>query len=142
MPKRLPFNEGDNPLVAAEKFLLREKLHKGYVEQITSFIRKNIRGTAASKSTQSAGESRGINTIPQPKSYNYIPLSTYYNFETMNLQGLSKKVLELNDALKTAGSASALSEKDLKYFDNIIAVLGNTSFYHSSRLSSFEEEVL
>lgn len=60
----------------------------------------------------------------------------------MNLQGLGKKVIELNDAFRAAGSAFALSEKDLKYFDNILAVLGNTSFYHSSRLSSFEEEVI
>jgi hypothetical protein len=120
---------------------LREKLQKGYVEQITSFIRKNIRGTAASKSNQSGGGSRGISSVPQPKSYNYIPLSTYFNFENMNLQGLSKKVIELNDGLKASGSASALTERDLKYFENIIAVLGNTSFYHSSKLSSFEEEV-
>mmetsp|Transcript_4940 Transcript_4940/g.4125 ORF Transcript_4940/g.4125 Transcript_4940/m.4125 type:complete len:244 (-) Transcript_4940:57-788(-) len=39
IPKKLPYNDGDNPLEVAEKFLAREQLPKGYIEQITTFIR-------------------------------------------------------------------------------------------------------
>jgi len=32
--RKLPFNNGDNTLVASDKFMMREGLPKGYVEQI------------------------------------------------------------------------------------------------------------
>ena len=38
---QLPFNEGGNALVAAEKFVGREKLHRAYVDDITKFLRAN-----------------------------------------------------------------------------------------------------
>ena len=40
----LPYNRGDNPLVAAEKFLAREGLSVGYKEQIMNFIDEKIKG--------------------------------------------------------------------------------------------------
>jgi phospholipase A-2-activating protein len=41
--RRLPFNDGDNPLVSAEKFLVREGMNMGYKEQIIKFIINNSR---------------------------------------------------------------------------------------------------
>lgn len=38
---KLPFNEGDNILMAAEKFIGREKLHKAYTDDIMKFLRAN-----------------------------------------------------------------------------------------------------
>ena len=38
---KLPFNEGDNILMAAEKFIGREKLHKAYTDDIMRFLRTN-----------------------------------------------------------------------------------------------------
>jgi phospholipase A-2-activating protein len=32
MFRKLPFDNGDNPLVAADKFLIREGLNKAYIE--------------------------------------------------------------------------------------------------------------
>lgn len=37
--RKLPFDNGSNPLEAADKFILREGLHKAYVEQISNFIK-------------------------------------------------------------------------------------------------------
>lgn len=39
--RKLPFNNGANPHEAADKFIIREGLSKGSVEQITAFIKKN-----------------------------------------------------------------------------------------------------
>lgn len=39
--RKLPFDNGSNPLVAADKFILREGLHKAYCEQISKFIKDN-----------------------------------------------------------------------------------------------------
>lgn len=36
--RKLPFNNGDNTLVAADKFIIRENLPKGYIEQISKFL--------------------------------------------------------------------------------------------------------
>lgn len=38
---KLPFNRGDNALVAAEKFVSRENLHKLYIDDVTKFLRAN-----------------------------------------------------------------------------------------------------
>ena len=39
--RKLPFDNGSNPLVAADKFVIREGLHKAYCEQISAFIKQN-----------------------------------------------------------------------------------------------------
>jgi hypothetical protein len=39
--RKLPYDEGTNALVAADKFVIREHLNKAYVEQINTFIRNN-----------------------------------------------------------------------------------------------------
>ena len=37
--RKLPYDNGSNPLEAADKFILREGLHKAYCEQISAFIK-------------------------------------------------------------------------------------------------------
>lgn len=39
--RRLPFDNGTNALEAADKFVIREGLHKAYCEQISQFIKQN-----------------------------------------------------------------------------------------------------
>ena len=46
--KQLPFNRGQNPLVAAESFCSREHIHKGNAEQIRHFIIQNAGEDGAS----------------------------------------------------------------------------------------------
>lgn len=41
MPKCIPFNDGANPMEAAEKYCKREGLTKGYIEQIRKFLIQN-----------------------------------------------------------------------------------------------------
>lgn len=49
---KLPFNKGDNALVAAEKFVTRENLHKLYVDDVTKFLRQNTQPNTSFKSVE------------------------------------------------------------------------------------------
>lgn len=136
VPSKLPYNEGDNPLETSEKFLAREGLGKGHIEQITSFIKKNTRGISSggNKQAQGMGQEKKI-----PKdSFKYFPVNQYLSFEGMNLQGLLKKTTESNEILKGQGLKIAMTEKETKYFNNILEILADTKMYHSSQLTDFE----
>lgn len=41
VPKMIPFNDGGNPMEAAERYCRREGLTKGYLEQIRKFLIQN-----------------------------------------------------------------------------------------------------
>lgn len=40
---QIPINKEDNCLVAAEKFIARENLHRNYVDDVTRFLRENVK---------------------------------------------------------------------------------------------------
>lgn len=132
-PRKLPFNEGDNPLESAEKFLVKEGLHRGYLEQVCNFIRKNIRGDGIPKpksntiQTEDSGQPKDVRS-------NYFPMKHPFLFETANWEGLTKKIVEseLNEP------ALNLEEKDKKAFFNMVDTLKNVQFYHSSNFADNE----
>lgn len=39
--RKLPFDNGQNPLEAADKFIIREGLNRAYIEQIANHIRNH-----------------------------------------------------------------------------------------------------
>lgn len=49
VPKVIPFNDGDNPLEAAERYCKREGLTKGYIEQIRKFLIQNSKNAPRRK---------------------------------------------------------------------------------------------
>lgn len=40
---KIPINKDDNCLVAAEQFLTRENLHRNYLDDVTKFLRENVK---------------------------------------------------------------------------------------------------
>lgn len=40
---KIPINKDDNCLVAAEKFITRENLHRNYLDEVTRFLRENVK---------------------------------------------------------------------------------------------------
>jgi phospholipase A-2-activating protein len=88
--RRLPFNDGENPLVCAEKFLVREGMNAEYKQQIVQFIMKNARGGGKIGKPKPASE---------PKKFRLQPLRERKFFRKMNLEGLQNKIHELNKAL-------------------------------------------
>lgn len=40
---KIPINKDDNCLVVAERFLTRENLHRNYLDDVTKFLRENVK---------------------------------------------------------------------------------------------------
>jgi len=128
---KLPYNNDDNPLQVAEKFLAREGLQKGYIEQITTFIRQNTRHSSGAPKKSSQGKTL--------KS-NYFPYTQAIQFETGNFDGLSKKLFEFNESLKE--SQFWLKETEQTRLLRIIAILKNVGEYHMYDITDLEIEVI
>mgnify|MGYP002622575587 CR=1 FL=1 len=136
IPKRLPFNNGDNPLEVAEKFIAREGLHKGYIEQITNFIRQNTRHTQGRSNTRTQQQQ------PQKKKVQskYFPYLNPITFQGGNFDGLVKKIFEFNEALKD--TTSAMKETEITRFGRIIEKLKDTANYHTTQFTDLELELI
>lgn len=136
---KLPYNEGDNSLVVAEKFLTREGMNLGFKDQIIDFIRKNSRGGAKAAT---GGKSAQPQAPIQPKSC--FPMRQAVFFQDMNMEGLSKKLEEFHAKMQGASDvnqALILNETDYKYLQSITNKLRDPAlFQYIKEFSSFEIE--
>ena len=136
---QLPFNEGDNPLVVAEKFLTREGMGLAFKEQITEFIRKNTRG-GGSPASQPKHAAQKPAAAPKPTTC--FPLRSSVFFEQMNIDGLINKITEFNQTLHETGDLACLTETELKYAASLANKLRDPKIYtYIKEFSSFEIEV-
>ena len=101
----------------AELFMAREGMAKGFLEQITTFLRKNTKGVAEKKTLEK-------NLAKEEKSFKYIPMNSCIFFENMNMEGLYKKTLEFNDKVKEEVFDLALTEKEIIFFKSLTTTLG------------------
>ena len=135
--RRLPFNDGDNPLVAAEKFLVREGMNMGYKEQIIKFIQTNARGGGKIGKNQANKANQG------PKKEVIQPIREKKFFRKFNLDGLQNKLLELNEQLKAAKAPEAITDNEAKHFKSLVAKLRDPKIYnYIKEFNSFEGMVL
>ncbi|EAR99792.1 phospholipase a2 activating protein, putative (macronuclear) [Tetrahymena thermophila SB210] len=141
--KSIPFNEGDNPMEAAEKYCAREGISRANIEQIRQFLMKNTKYHQnqgnQKKPQQNIYAQQQVQQ--QNKSSIYFPLNQFQYYEQKNLEGLKKKVLEFNEALKAENHPLHLVEKQVIYFNTMIDMLEKTNMYHTSRLNYNEMEV-
>lgn len=132
---KLPFNEGDNALVVAEKFLTREGMNLGYKDQITDFIRKNTKG----KGNPGAGKPITEN---KPKPMSCFPMRQLVYFDDMNMDGLFGKIQEFNTKLQDpthAGHQQVLTDHEIKYVQSMVNKLRDPALYSYIReFSGFE----
>lgn len=137
---KLPYNEGDNQLHVAEKFLVREGMPLGYKEQITDFIRKNTQGRGGALPP---GPS---NSKPKPpsKPKTCFPMRHSVYYQEMNMDGLSKKLEEFYGKMvenPETVKILSLSDSDMKYLNSIISKLRDPALYaYIKEFSSFEIE--
>ena len=161
IPKKIPFNNGDNPLVAAEKYIARENLPKPlYLQQIQTFLRNNTQGYGQKKTQsqpQTAKPKKNLEQtllnevskfaenlkMTEEMKFTKLPNTQYNYYENMNLDGLSKKILEFNEKLlKESKKQHVLDEQLLKMFENWINVLRDKSFYHAIKIPKEEMKPL
>ena len=148
---KLPFNEGDNILMAAEKFIGREKLHKAYTDDIMRFLRTNT-GKNKKKNKPTITQEKDYNkpkpqqnkvntkdTKPQSTQHFSFPNLQHILYENVNAEGPIKKIKELNDKIEENDpNNKKLQEYQLKLIEKVIRIIGNKSFYHNSKFGDIE----
>lgn len=140
VPRKLPYNEGDNPLEVAEKFLVKEGLQKGYLEQICTFIRKNTRGGGkpVQQKQQQTSQIKQDFMVEEFTGSNYFPSKQPIYFEGGNFDAMTKKLLETQVSDPTLN----LEEKDKKAVLSLVETLKGVQLYHSSSITDMESVVL
>ena len=108
---KLPFNNTENPLESAEKFLAREGLGRAYLQEITKFINDNAKPVNSVKAPK-----------PEQSKSRHFPLVDSISFDSGNLDAISKKLKELNT--NTAPELK-MDEVELRCLDRIIQTLGS-----------------
>ena len=118
-PLKLPFNKEDNVQETAEKFINRENMHRGYMNDVVEYLRKSsgVSGTTIHEE------------VKKPKIYSFqLPFFTAAIFNAINTEGPFKKIQE----------TSTFSAEDLTIIEGILKVVGNVAFYHNSTLKKLQ----
>ena len=148
---KLPFNEGDNILMAAEKFIGRERLHKAYTDDIMKFLRSNTGKNKNRKKptiTQEKDYSKPKNvqkkpnprdSKPQATQHYSFPNLSYILYDSVNSEGPIKKITELNSKIEENDPLNKkLQDYQLKLINKVITTIGNKNFYHNSKFGDME----
>lgn len=129
--RKLPFNNGDNALVEAEKFCVREELGRNNIEQITGFIQQHSQNFRTRDVT--ASPSTGTQ-VKANEPDNTMRTTLYY--DTIKIDGPKKKILEFN------ASDNFLEPKELKVFEALCIVLSDRSVYYKTKINDYMSELL
>ena len=148
---QLPFNEGDNILMTAEKFVGREKLHKAYTDDIMKFLRSNTGKNKNKKKptiTQQKDYSKPKNVPKNVSSFDSKPKATqHFSFpilqhilyDSVNSEGPIKKITELNSKIQENDpNNKKLQDYQIKLISKVITTIGNKNFYHNSTFGEME----
>ena len=145
---KLPFNEGDNILMTAEKFVGREKLIKGYVDDIMKFLRNNTGKrkqnkkpviTQEKKSVVQKPKKSNLDSKPQATDHFSFPNLQHILYDSINSEGPIKKIKDLNEKIEENDQTNKkLQDYQLKLIEKFIQVIGNKNFYHNSKFGELE----
>lgn len=132
--KKLPFNDGENPLTSAEKFLVREGMFMDYKDQIRQFIMKNSR---------SQGKIGKVEEKPKAQAKKLSAIREMVFHRQMNLEGLNKTLLDFNQALLESQSELAIPESQVKHINSLIIKLKDPKIYsYIGSFTSFEQALI
>ena len=111
--KRLPYNNNQNPLETAEKFITREGMGRGYVQEITKFINDNARPSFNAPAPK-----------PQQTSSKFFPQAVCLTFQPANLAAIISKIKEFN---VNVSAPHQLDDVELRCLDKISGILSSKS---------------
>ena len=117
-PLKLPYNITDDPWMSAQKFIEKHNLSQLYLDQIANFIIKNSSGMQLTQTNANVGQNfdpftggssystQQTNGSVQPmdtstivESNGYFPQKTHLTFESVNIEGIAKKLKEFSEQL-------------------------------------------
>lgn len=129
LQKQLPFNLGDNTLIAAEQFLAREQWPITYKEQVITFLNKNTR--PRNQSTTTRAPNPNSNQVPnlrpvarakglreQMKSFPVYNVETFYR--KMNGQGMLNMIRTQNATLIDEDFKIKMTEYEVEVLERMI----------------------
>eukprot|EP01017_Pseudomicrothorax_dubius_P043726 TRINITY_DN7339_c0_g1_i2.p2 TRINITY_DN7339_c0_g1~~TRINITY_DN7339_c0_g1_i2.p2 ORF type:complete len:326 (-),score=84.56 TRINITY_DN7339_c0_g1_i2:1523-2500(-) len=123
---------------------------RAYIEQIRTFIRKNTRG-GQQQSAQQQSRPAPSQSRPAPSStrmeeevrvQTMFPYRIPVYYESINLDGLSKKIIEHNDALKAKGDKIALTDREVGHFERLRDRMRDPPTFHAGKVPEAEIEIL
>lgn len=138
---QIGYNNGENPFVAAQRFIDAYMLPQYHLNDIADYIQQRVGdqarilgGAPTSTSSAPAAATTGIPMI----NYQHLPMRSYKSFElpaktaTSTLEKMKKKIEEI----------ARLSDTQLALVSSLIETLGATSRYHSSKIQPDELNVI
>ena len=126
---KLPYNNSQNPLEVAEKFVVREHLHREYIFQVESFINKNSKPSWNAPTVVAKSEVQA----------RYFPYITPILFDVVNMEPIVKKIVELNGSLQ--GNA-ALDAGEVEQLGKLATTLGQKGNYRTAGITRKEYLVI
>lgn len=117
-PLKLPYNIDQNPYMVAQQFIDKHELTQAYLDEIANFIVKNsqVNNTIQQQplTTTGADPFTGSSSYRPESNDNlltantelnlindYYPLKNYFLFETINLDGITKKLKEFGRSIES-----------------------------------------
>ena len=159
MQLQLGYNNGENPFVAASRFIDANNLGPQYTAQIADWIQaragKNTptigsssgghASSSSSSSSSSPSSSGAVVPPPSPSSFSFAP-QAWTVFDDIPapaaMDKMVTKINEFNAVLAEAASPNALSPADLETLDSLLKRLAATSQYHVSVITAAHVLVL
>ena len=130
--RKLPFNLGDNTLIAAEQFLARERWPVTYKEQVITFLNKNTRPrTNKPVSQKPSNQSQYQNLTPvarakglreEMKSFPVYNVESFYR--KMNAEGMLKMIKEHNSTLIDEDFKIKMTDYEVEVLSGMLNELG------------------
>lgn len=126
--KKLPYNNTQNPLETAEKFIAREGMRRDYIPEITKFLNNNAKPNTNPTAPK-----------PQQVKAKYFPQAICVNFTTGNVETVLKKIKEFN---MNIDAGLRLDEAELRNLDRIAGTLANVKNYNKSSLTNKDLDLM
>jgi len=152
MPQlKLPYNEGDNVMQIAQRFLTFHNLPMAHMDQIRNHIEKNIEQNKpqplirptnnTAPSNQQEYQPSKPAEAPTKVETKKFPLRQTKYWTDMNIEGMSKKLKETNDRMFDAQDARALHSGEWAHFNSLITKLRDPLLY-ANPITAFREAEL
>ncbi|KAF8823093.1 PUL domain-containing protein [Cardiosporidium cionae] len=136
LPRPLPYNDNENPLLVAEKFCSREILSKAHLSQITAFILKNSNSTftpSMEENNPSLGSTSSATVIDktmkdaEESEVKHFPLLSTAKFDKTNWDAVKKLLFDYNEMLEET-SMGRLTGEEYVLLQNTIKKMQSATF--------------
>jgi phospholipase A-2-activating protein len=132
---QIGYNNGENPFVAAQRFLDNHVLGQHYLHEIARYIEQRVGKEAPTLGGSGTAATAAVATAGVPMiSYQHLPMPGYITFDLpaktaiTTLEKMKAKIQEFGK----------LSQEQLVNLSSLMETLGATSRYHASTISPAE----